>query len=260
MSTSPTTKTHKYSNSSRTHIPTHNRGIQKSNSPHNKTNRHKNTKGRKSKREWRKLKRMQKKKKKSEIQQENPTESDSNGDSGQKKGLVVLDLNGTLLHRDFKRDFDGNGGLEVESSPDFSNRFYRVWKRPNISMFFKCLFEMELDVAVWSSAKRHNTSWLVSNLLSPNLRSRLLFEWDREKTDPRPTKENEHCTVKNLEKVWKDFPYTSENTVLIDDTIEKCVQSEEICWIIPSYDPTSENDIQLEVIMERLRKKFEINV
>lgn len=126
--------------------------------------------------------------------------------------LVVLDLNGTLLHR--------------------KNRGASFLGRPKLHEFLHYLFATH-DVMIWSSARRHNVAAMCQNLLSQAQLQALVAQWSREDLRLSPWAYNEKVQVyKQLSWIWKDkdvqaknsnpvASWSQENTVLIDDSVDK---------------------------------------
>jgi hypothetical protein len=130
--------------------------------------------------------------------------------------LVVIDLNGTLLHRPNHR----NSAQFVE----------RPFARTFLDYCLKTFV-----VAIWSSAKPENVRRMVPQLLGPEDEQRLVAVWGRDTLGLSPADYNQRVQVyKRLDTVWRD-PHVAAshpeahlgaiwdqtNTVLIDDSREK---------------------------------------
>jgi hypothetical protein len=97
------------------------------------------------------------------------------------KPLIILDLNGFLIHRPHKDHYAKCKHLVNEqytigtlSLPE-KKRNSAVWFRPNVREFLSWLME-HFHVAIWSSVLENNRSPIVETLLSnEHERSRLLF-------------------------------------------------------------------------------------
>ncbi|KAH7152465.1 HAD-like domain-containing protein [Dactylonectria estremocensis] len=130
--------------------------------------------------------------------------------------LIVMDLNGTLLHRPNKR------------------RPFHFVERPFARAFLSYCLDT-FCVAIWSSARPENVSKMVDQLLTPEQRQRCLLVWARDKFGLSPTDYNTKVQVyKRLTGIWSDsrimasHPAVHEggrwdqtNTVLVDDSLEK---------------------------------------
>ncbi|KIY68637.1 hypothetical protein CYLTODRAFT_489656 [Cylindrobasidium torrendii FP15055 ss-10] len=119
--------------------------------------------------------------------------------------LLVLDLNGTLLHRD-------------------QNRVIRL--RPYLDTFTAFLFHPAtrkwLDSMVWSSAQPHNVNRMINSAFQ-RPESDLLDVWARDKMDIEPHLYSQKTqTVKDFSKVWSTFPaHSNRSTLLLDDSLSK---------------------------------------
>ncbi|KAF2845390.1 hypothetical protein T440DRAFT_472710 [Plenodomus tracheiphilus IPT5] len=148
--------------------------------------------------------------------------------------LVILDLNGTVLHRPNK-----NAKTMIE--------------RPFLKPFLRYLFQ-NFKVMVWSSAKPDNVKSLVSQALDNNLRSQLVAQWARDSFGLSPTNYSQNVQVyKNLKLVWSrstiqshhpDYEaggrFGQHNTVLIDDSMLKANAQPHNLLEIPEFAATPE--------------------
>lgn len=128
--------------------------------------------------------------------------------------LLVMDLNGTLLHR-----------------PRASQTYT---PRPNLPRFLEYAFANH-SLLVWSSAQPYNVKGVCTRLFSRDQRKKLLGEWGRNTLGLTSTQYNERVQVyKRLDRIWGDeilqrlHPDFEEgerwgqhNTVLIDDSALK---------------------------------------
>jgi hypothetical protein len=130
--------------------------------------------------------------------------------------LVVIDLNGTILHR-----------------PNHKNPT-RFVERPHARTFLDyCL--KTFTVAIWSSAKPLNVQKMVDQLLGPEDRAKLVAVWGRDTLGLTPSDYNLRVQIyKRLQMIWNDprvaasHPevqsgkrWDQTNTVLVDDSKEK---------------------------------------
>jgi hypothetical protein len=158
------------------------------------------------------------------------------------KRLIILDLNGLLIHRVYKdeyfkckRLFEEHYNLGNLTRPERKGNF-AVWVRPHVKQFLSWLME-HFHVAIWSSVLYHNISPIVETLLpDEHERERLLFWWNQEHcrceddptaTDPKKSKSFYKC----LESVWETVDINErwllnqpknnidlrDHTLLIDD-------------------------------------------
>ncbi|KAK5739882.1 hypothetical protein LTR17_004978 [Elasticomyces elasticus] len=125
--------------------------------------------------------------------------------------LVVLDLNGTLLHR--------------------KNRKTSFTARPHVSEFLWYLMNNH-KVMIWSSAREHTVQNIIEQIFRPEHLAQLVAVWGRDKLRLSPEQYNNRVQVyKQLSWVWRDDViansgmhddcWAQDNTVLIDDSEEK---------------------------------------
>lgn len=123
--------------------------------------------------------------------------------------LIVLDVNGFMCERS-KSGENPDGVLK---------NGMLIWFRPRIQEFVEYLMR-RFDVAVWSSARRDNVLEMLNLMFQKEVIEKFVFVFDQS-----------FCTLedgilkKDLERVWAWFPQYRDNTLLIDDSPEKCLQS-----------------------------------
>ena len=128
--------------------------------------------------------------------------------------LLVLDLNGTLLHR--------------------SRASQNYIPRPYLHNFLQYAFAKH-SLLVWSSAQPFNVKGVCTRLFSQDQREMLLGEWGRDKLGLTSTQYREGVQVyKRLDRIWDDENFQrlhpgselrniwgQHNTLLIDDSVLK---------------------------------------
>jgi hypothetical protein len=145
---------------------------------------------------------------------------------------MILDLNGTLLHR-----------------PDPRKNPTKVICRPHVKRFLSYLFA-NCKIMIWSSARPHNVDRMVNTVLTPAMRESLVAIWARDRCGLSPEHYNMYVEVyKRLSSVWADpeiqrsHPgyqqgqcWGQHNTVLIDDTILKASSEPHNMIEIPKFE------------------------
>ena len=130
--------------------------------------------------------------------------------------LVVIDLNGTLLHRPNKK------------------RPFNFVERPHAKTFLTYCIET-FHVAIWSSARPENVDKMVEKLLTPEQRAQCLVVWGRDSFALSADDYNTKVQVyKRLTTIWtnprvmeahprayKGGLWDQTNTILVDDSFEK---------------------------------------
>ncbi len=130
--------------------------------------------------------------------------------------LIVIDLNGTLLHRPNRK------------------RPSHFTMRPHAQAFLQYCVDT-FKVVIWSSARPENVRTMCNTILTPEVRSRVVAIWGRDKFGL--TSSDFALRVqcyKRLSRIWQDpeiavshpayqegYRWNQTNTVLIDDSREK---------------------------------------
>lgn len=155
--------------------------------------------------------------------------------------LLVLDLNGILCHRVRRRH--GEDPLPMTSyRPQMgpSVAMTPIIPRPDLSAFLEYL-NQHFCLAIWTSAKAKTAKALVNLLVPESIQSKLLFVWSQNHCQvdmPHNDNSNDKSTAplrasdivykKDLGHVWEAFPlWNHSNTLLMDDSPDKCVAWEE---------------------------------
>jgi len=136
--------------------------------------------------------------------------------------LLVLDLNGILCHR-----------IRREREKIYANPTYRpmaaniantpIIPRPDLDQFLTFL-DQHFCLAIWTSAKNKTATQMIKVLFPEHLSNRLLFVWAQHNCDMIQN-EDSQIYEKDLSKIWKEFPlWNSSNTILMDDSPEKCAR------------------------------------
>lgn len=157
--------------------------------------------------------------------------------------LVILDLNGTLLFRK-------NAGSNFVA-------------RPRMREFLHYLITNH-KVMIWSSAKPINVNAMVDKIFSPEEKELLVGVWARDKLNLTSTQYNEKVQVyKQLSWIWKDehiqslHPdpqdwWSQENTLLIDDSLEKAASEPHNILRIDEFEATHDQ-MKLDVLGQVVR-------
>lgn len=158
--------------------------------------------------------------------------------------LVVIDLNGTLLHRPDRR----------HSANFQSRRFAEPFVKYCIETFW---------VVIWSSARPENVKRMVNELLTPESLKQVVAVWGRDRFGLTESDYNARTQCyKRLTTLWDDplikssFPRTrggfeggcwdQGNTVLIDDSAEKARSEPFNAITLPEF--TGGVDVTVDVL------------
>ncbi|KAL2118198.1 hypothetical protein VTJ04DRAFT_7858 [Mycothermus thermophilus] len=146
--------------------------------------------------------------------------------------LVVLDLNGALIHRG--------------SSKRPTKFVFRPYAREFLAKLFA---NPNVRVAVWTSIQRQNIPAIVEKVFTPQQRQALVCVWDRKNFGL--TRQDYHSRVqvyKRLTMLWEDpavagshpraaegVKWSQKDTVLIDDSREKARSEPHNAVIVPEF-------------------------
>lgn len=99
-----------------------------------------------------------------------------------RRGLVILDLNGTLLDRpkSIRKKSEAYDCIIPGILHAFSVRKRKIYLRPHLDTFLRRLHR-NFDIAFWTSAKRENAQGIVDKILLPSSSTvKPVFSWFRE--------------------------------------------------------------------------------
>lgn len=144
------------------------------------------------------------------------------------KPLLVLDVNGILCHRIRQPDRNPHVPFRravktIAGTP--------VVLRPCVFEFLAFLSQ-HFCLAIWTSAKAKTAHLLLKAVMPPGIRSNLLFAWSQKHCQRKSATRGEDddrnaIFVKSLQKVYNRYPlWSSANTILIDDSPEKCPEED----------------------------------
>lgn len=148
---------------------------------------------------------------------------------GKTRILLVLDLNGLLVHRIRRKNLtkEDKAALDAAKVPQplFAGKHYYCWLRPGCKDFVEFLFS-NFDILVWSSARIENVQLLV-DLTMESKRSQIVDTFCQEHCEEvgkHPNDKFRPLFIKPLNKVWDKHPqYSQLNTLLLDDSHYKAV-------------------------------------
>jgi len=158
--------------------------------------------------------------------------------------LVVIDLNGTLVHR-----------------PNRRNPF-NIVERPNARLFLKYCIDT-FRVVIWSSARPGNVRTMCEQLLDPLQLQQVIAIWGRDHFGLSPEDYNQRTQCyKRLTQLWADptiaaaHPtggvWNQGNTVLIDDSVEKARSEPYNAITLPEYVGRGETSPVLPLVHDYL--------
>lgn len=186
--------------------------------------------------------------------------------------LIVLDLNGTLLHRLTKSAEKKAASLHPSyRKPDAVIRKCPIYLRPHLRSFLGRILSFA-DVAVWTSAKRENALPMVHAAFYPHISEGkeeylhpLKFVWAQEECQVHHSPRVNGCYKpdfrKPLPQIWHKYRslYSEKNTIIIDDSMRKISGYEQNHICIPEFRVTDcdydfEGDHVLSILGDYLER------
>jgi hypothetical protein len=142
--------------------------------------------------------------------------------------LIMLDLNGTLVHR----------------SGYVAGQKWKYTLRPYLGLFLGFLFS-RYKVGIWTSGTRHGMRGIVRNIFGQYYKQ-LTYKWYRDRCDLRPTEERPWNTVKDMNKLKGKF----KSVIMIDNSNEKMVGLDEdhVQYEVPSFLGNMDDHALLDVM------------
>lgn len=162
--------------------------------------------------------------------------------------LVVLDLNGTLLHSAVRPLSAPERAYDVQARKKF------LYFRPGLKEFLQRLYAMA-DVGVWTSAIRANADAIVDAVWTACELPPPLFVMSREQCElvPGPG----YRSIKDLRMIWRSFPaYSQHNTIILDDTDSKVQRQPQNLLRVPEYNCTEEDSVLLHTVLPSLQQRI----
>ena len=185
------------------------------------------------------------KKKKSSKKESNKKES-SKKSSKKTHGLVILDIDSTLM------DSTPNGSSRSGQNADVSYMGYSNYKRPFSDLFIKECFDKFKYVAIWTAGSEKWAKNFVKNVLEMK-KSDFLFVWDVRHCTQN-TNQGIITSCKPLKKVWKKREIRSlglgkSNVFLVDDREYNGIYNRHNQLTIPGYDFSKGDDTLGQLII-----------
>lgn len=162
------------------------------------------------------------------------------------KPLVILDINGVLLYREYD---------SKRTDADEKRGRFSIWKRPDLTTFIPRLFDV-YHVAVWTSMQKHNTNEMIELVFPKEYMRKLWFIRNQThclKLKDKgfyPDKPDRPWFVKKIPWYWFLFFRT---IYIVDDDFAKIGFNRfESIVDVPSWTPDSSN-FTSDDLLENLR-------
>lgn len=171
--------------------------------------------------------------------------------SGLSRKLVVLDLNGVLVHRAYVGAGQQAHPVAEGASPASRVGAFDVTLRPNLIPFIDYLFR-HFDVAIWSSATPENVRKTLFRVLGKRRCAKFVFIWSRNQCDAVPapsfsagTHGQQILLSKPFHRILDEYSqYTTDHIVIIDDSAQKYAGHPNV-FVVPSWHPSVQSDVSL---------------
>jgi hypothetical protein len=166
-----------------------------------------------------------------------------------KRLLLILDLNGVLLDREYRPLPKGTRETREDREDGFRIGAHLVWKRPFTDSFLDYCFK-HFNVVVWTTVTAKNGQALVDFVFGKRVDA-LCGIFYQEYCDLAPAPPGADNTKplfqKNLSIIWKENPqFSAENTLILDDSPEKLANNPPQCCFNPrSWKRTMVDDDEL---------------
>ncbi|KAF2491884.1 hypothetical protein BU16DRAFT_621378 [Lophium mytilinum] len=165
--------------------------------------------------------------------------------------LLILDLNGTLVHRPDRRHLN------------------KIIPRPYLAPFLEFIFA-NFDVMVWSSARPDNVNLMINKVLGNTYTPQLRAVWNRNNFGLSKEHYSQNVQVyKQLTRIWNSEElsgcmYDQATTILLDDTALKAAAEPFNLVEIPEFTAAKdqmESDVLREVAgyLEELRYQMDVS-
>ena len=138
------------------------------------------------------------------------------------------------------------------------------WFRPHAKTFLDMCFKKEsLDIAIWTTSLKQNTTRVLKKLVSETLQAKFLFTWtasDCKQQKGKNAIDNSTQVIykKHLKKVWRMYSqYNATNTILVDCSMERKKENpKENVIIAPSFDGKNEDKWLIADLWSLLNKFY----
>ena len=193
-----------------------------------------------------------------------------------KKLLVILDLDGTLVHSSKIHKAEGIADLAwacttKETLSKFvkeENKENLLFKRPHVDELIAYCFTNFDGVAIWTHNEKEWADFVISQLSVPDGKQ-FAFVWSESRTtelqrsspmygvllEQEPWRGLGKVNVKALKRVYKSFTeFDPSKTLIVDDTPGNCCCNYGIAIDVPTYMATCSGDETLQELCAYLSK------
>ena len=150
--------------------------------------------------------------------------------------LIVFDIDSTLFDSIDKED--GKVSTKADHKLTHGGEYFKMYARPHLTSFMQFCQKYFKRIALWTHADRLWLKKFIENVLPDGVE--LLFKYHsshgEEKSISKKGEESKTVRLKPLRKIYKEFPqFNSDNTIIIEDTEENCLENLKNCIIVPEF-------------------------
>ena len=156
------------------------------------------------------------------------------------KILVIFELNNIFYQ---SGDGDASQKEYIEKmgrAADCTIEKKSFWFCPHAKTFLDMCFKKEsLDIAIWTTSLKQNTTRVLKKLVSETLQAKFMFTWtasDCKQQKGKNAIDNSTQVIykKHLKKVWRMYSqYNATNTILVDCLMRQRKKIPKKMWLLP---------------------------
>jgi len=163
---------------------------------------------------------------------------------------IFLDLDETIIFSDnTNTQFDN-----LNCFQSFQLHNYKVYKRPHLDDFLKCLNKLNCNISVWSAGDKNYVMSIVKHIFK-NFNLKFILTRDQCYECQKETGHLKDFKWLNNKINLNTFGYP----ILIDDLLENCIPNKEHCINIAPFNlhnPYSINDNELKKVIDILINNY----
>lgn len=152
--------------------------------------------------------------------------------SEERKPLLLVDLNGTIIYR--------SETPVVNARPTLYIRGKYYYARPDAIEFLSSLSK-SFRIAIYSSVMKHNITAFLS-AMDKNWKDYISDVYDRSYNKPSPSPKREWDTVRDMSKILKVSGYTDKSFIVLDNESHKVQEMLGNAIIVPEFGPRQVRD------------------
>lgn len=181
--------------------------------------------------------------------------------------LIVFDIDSTLFDSLDKED--GKVSVKADHKLTHGGEQFKMYARPYLDAFIKFCQKNFKRIALWTHADRLWLQKFIDNVLPNGVE--LLFKYHSSHGEEKEIgkeipqskvpksvldgKKSNTVRLKPLEKIYKEYPeFNSDNTLIIEDTEENCIENLKNCIIVPEFSVVKHDKGDPDIVLPLLAK------